>query len=144
MSEEESQEGVSPSAKEPAEENLEGIKEKLEEIKDYLEEASKTEKDAAALEARLNLTAEERELTPQEKGYRANLKEDRRQALEGLKAMARELGEIEGALSSIPEEGERESELKKCRKQEIKYRNEVKERIKAITNEEEDGPFEQW
>lgn len=143
MNREESQEGGSPSAKEPAEENLVGIKEKLEEIKDYLEEASKTEKDAAALEARLNLTAEERELTPQEKGYRANLKEDRRQALEGLKAMARELRGIEGALSSIPEEGERESELKKCRKQEIKYRNEVEERIKAITNEEEDGPFEQ-
>ena len=143
MSEEESQEGAFPSAKELAEENLEGIKGKLEEIKDYLEEASKTEKDAAALEARLNLTAEERELTPQEKGYRANLKEDRRQALEGLKAMARELGEIEGALSSIPEEGERESELKKCRKQEIKYRNEVEERIKAITNEEEDDPFGQ-
>ncbi|MBO7717305.1 MAG: hypothetical protein J6S17_00580 [Aeriscardovia sp.] len=144
MSEEEGQEGASPSAKEPAEENLEGIKGKLEEIKDYLEKASKTEKDAAALEARLNLTAEERELTPQEKGYRANLKEDRRQALEGLKAIARELGEIEGALSSIPEEGEHESELKKCRKQEIKYRNEVEERIKAITNEEEDRPFEQW
>ena len=144
MSEEESQEGAFPSAKEPAEENLEGTKEKLEEIKDYLEEASKTEKDAAALEARLNLTAEERKLTPQEKGYRANLKEDRRQALEGLKAMARELGEIEGVLSSIPEEGERESELKKCRKQEIKYRNEVEEQMKAITNEEEDGPFEQW
>ena len=117
MSEEESQEGASFSAQEPAEESLVGIKEKLEEIKDYLEEASKTEKDAAALEARLNLTAEERELTPQEKGYRANLKEDRRQALEGLKAMARELGEIEGALSSIPEEGERESDLKKCRKE---------------------------
>ena len=144
MSEEEGQEGASPSAKEPAEENLEGIKGKLEEIKDYLEKASKTEKDAAALEARLNLTAEERELTPQEKGYRANLKEDRRQALEGLKAIARELGEIEGALSSIPEEGEHESEVKKCRKQEIKYRNEVEERIKAITNEEEDRPFEQW
>ena len=143
MSKEESQEGISFSAKEPAEENLEGIKEKLEEIKDYLEKASKTEKDAAALEARLNLTAEERELTPQEKGYRANLKEDRRQALEGLKAMARELGEIEGALSSIPEEEEHESELKKCRKQEIKYRNEVEERIKAITNEEEDGPLGQ-
>ncbi|MBP5785487.1 MAG: hypothetical protein J6V96_00010 [Aeriscardovia sp.] len=141
MSEEESQEGASFSAKEPTEESLVGIKEKLEEIKDYLEEASKTEKDAAALEARLNLTAEERELTPQEKGYRANLKEDRRQALEGLKAVARELGEIEGALSSIPEEGKHESDLKKCRKQEIKYRNEVEERIKAITNEEEDGPF---
>ena len=143
MSEEKSQERTATSAKEPAEESLVGIKEKLEEIKDYLEEASKTEKDAAALEARLNLTAEERELTPQEKGYRANLKEDRRQALEGLKAMARELGEIEGALSSIPEKEKHESDLKKCRKQEIKYRNEVEERIKAITNEEEDDPFGQ-
>lgn len=124
-------------------ENWQDLEARLESIKAYLKAEAKTEKDAKALKARLNLTAEERELMPQEKGYRANLKEDRRQALEGLKAVARELGEIEGALSSIPEEGECESELKKCRKQEIKYRNEVEERIKSITNEEEDGPFGQ-
>ena len=136
MSEKESQGQASASAKNPEEGSLESIKGELGEIKGYLETVSKTEKDAAALQARLNLTGEERELTPEEKGYKKNLEEDRKQALIGLKAVEGDLRKIEAALASISGEGDRGKELKECRKQAAKYLNEVEEQLRKVAGEE--------
>lgn len=136
MGEKESRGQASASSKSPEEESLEGMKGKLEEIKDYLETASKTEKDAETLEARLNLTGEERELTPEEKAYKKDLEEDRKQALTGLKAVEGDLRKIEAALTSISEEGDRGKELKECRKQASKYLNEVEVQLRKVAGEE--------
>lgn len=142
MEEKESQGGSDPApVKETAEECLERVKENLEEIKTYIETAFKTGKDAAKLEARLNLTSEERKLTAEEEGYKKNLQEDRQQTLEGLKTVEGRLKEIETVLVSISKEENLVSELKKCWKEESKYLAELEERIKAMSNEADERPF---
>lgn len=118
------------------EEYLEQIKGRIEEIGEYLKAASKTEKDAAGLEARLNLTGEERNLTAEERSYRANLKKDRKQALEGFEEVKRDLTVIKRALDSMTEEGEHVAKLKECQKRTSKYLNEVEERMRVVYEEE--------